>query len=47
MFIVILIFVIVRYLQQLISEQSRLLALIGLLLTLFYVVTGWPHIAPR
>jgi len=48
MFIVILIYVLVRYGQQLAPEQNKLLALLGLILTILYVAGvlggwhGWP-----
>lgn len=47
MFVTILIYVVVKYLQTLIPEQGKLLALVGLLLTILYVAFGWPPVPTR
>lgn len=38
MLVIVLIYVCVRYLQTLLPEQTKLLALVGLLVTILYVV---------
>lgn len=47
MFATILIYVVVRYLQQLAPKQSQALAFVGLLLTVLYVAFGWPSLPAR
>jgi hypothetical protein len=43
MTMIVLIYVLVRYGQVLVPEQSKTLALIGLILTILYVAVGWPQ----
>lgn len=46
MFVVILIYVCIRYLETLLPEQTKLLALVGLIVTILYVagVIGAPFL---